>query len=216
MHRFKSLLSGRNGVTGLSYAVIVGLIGVVAILAITQVGRSVSTLMSNTANRMDAVNNASGASSGTGTGGGGGGNAKTYSASFTNGGSIAAQCSSFNSWRATVTGTYTKVTLRGSGDPVGVSCNGAAANTLCQALNTGTSTGAVNCDGRKWEVYGSCTSGGSAPSISADAIGVQSVCNCPSNNDLYVVRPCHTNYGAMNANSCNASMPNATLSIVCE
>ena len=62
----------RRAAAGQQYALIVGLIAIVAILAITQIGRSAGALMTNVANRMDAAGN----SAGVGTGGGSAGQAE--------------------------------------------------------------------------------------------------------------------------------------------
>lgn len=67
---------GRRGASGQEYALIVGLVAVLAIGAVAVVGRDTRTLFSATANRLDNASSvgfgsSSGNSSGSGTGGGG-------------------------------------------------------------------------------------------------------------------------------------------------
>ena len=62
--------------------------------------------------------------------------------------------------------TYTTVTLRGSNNPTGVTCTGASANTICQALRTGTAMSGISCGGRTWNI-GGCGGGTEAPAENA-------------------------------------------------
>src|SRR5678815_6126124 len=83
--------------------------------------------------------------------------------SFPVGNASAGLCTAWNNFRASLTGTYSKITLRGSGYSGGVTCGGANANTLCQALRTGSTVTSLACDGNTWNV-GEC--GGTAVSVS--------------------------------------------------
>ena len=132
---------------------------------------------------------------------------KTFSAMFTLNQDGQGQCGNWNTFRGTIgVGGYTKVTLRGSLDMVGKSCNGANANTICQNLKNGTNTNIV-CDGSTW-VIGSCGGG-----IEISTTG--SICNC---NVGHTVRPCigagNPNWGGMNTATCNG--PTQTLEVICE
>ncbi|MBK6534025.1 MAG: hypothetical protein IPF99_31955 [Deltaproteobacteria bacterium] len=137
--------------------------------------------------------------SGACTVGGGGGATVTYSQSFATGVTPAAQCTAWNTFRASLTGTYDRVTIRGSLDGVGVSCTGPSANTLCQALRNNTVVSGLSCGGRTWNV-GNCAVSGYASEISANG----DTCNCSSG---YVVRPCigNLNWGGVNGATCNGA-----------
>ncbi len=132
---------------------------------------------------------------------------KIYSEFFRSGSTSTAQCTVWNTWRASLTGTYSKVTLKGSNDPVGVSCTGSSANTICQSLRTGSPLG-VSCGGRSWVIsgIGSCGDG-----VELNANG--SICQC---NVGYTVRPCigNANWGAINGEACGAN--DQTMTVVCQ
>ena len=103
-------------------------------------------------------------------------------------------------------GPYSAVVIKGSNDPVGVTCNGAAANTLCQALGNAQTVTNVACDGRTWNV-GNC---GNGPEINAQG---NVVCQCT--NPGYTVRPCinNSNWGGINTTTCNG--PTQTMQVIC-
>jgi len=133
-----------------------------------------------------------------------------YSDSFTGGvASTSTQCSTWNTFRSSIssTTTYSKVTIRGSRDPIGVSCTGPSANTLCQAVRAGTTLSAIACDGRSWKV-GPCNT---SSSIEISANG--DTCSCSSG---YIARPCilHRDWGGVSGTTCNAVTQ--TLEVVCE
>ncbi len=137
---------------------------------------------------------------------------QTYTASFTSSvttGLSSPQCTSWDSFRSTLTGPYTKITIFGSLDPVGVSCTGTSANTLCQALGTGSTVTSLSCDDRTWRI-GQC---GSSGSIELTA-GPRTVCQCDTPG--YAVRPCigNANWGGAGTNTCDA--PTQTISVRCE
>jgi len=134
-----------------------------------------------------------------------------YSQTFS-GTATATQCAAWNSYRASLTGVYSKVTISGTYDPTGVSCTGSGANTLCQALRTGVAT-AVSCGTRTWRV-GTCGTdpfGGSSIEISA----MGDTCGCHTSAG-YVARPCinSANWGGANTTTCGA--PAQTLTVTCE
>ncbi|WP_366524546.1 hypothetical protein [Nannocystis sp.] len=121
----------------------------------------------------------------------------------------ASQCTPWNNFRASLgAGPYTKITLRGSNDMVGRVCNGATAQTLCQALKNGTAVGPLACDGNNWRT-GNC---GGGLEINADG----TLCSC--DNPGWIVRPCigggNPNWGGMNSATCNG--PSQTLEVICE
>jgi hypothetical protein len=130
--------------------------------------------------------------------------ALTYSKMFTQSQVPPAQhCTDWNAFRASLTGTYTSITVRGSNNMVGKTCSGAQANQLCQALRTGTATTLV-CGADTWYV-GTCSAG--------IEVSAQGQCTCTSQ---YAVRPCinHQDWGGVQTTSCNA--PSQTLEVVCQ
>jgi hypothetical protein len=129
-----------------------------------------------------------------------------FSDHFAAGSPPAATCTAWNNFRATLTGTYSKITLRGSKDPAGVSCSGASANTLCQALRTGAAVTGLACDGNSWNV-GAC--GGTAVSVNS------SVCSCPTAG-AHIARPCiaNPNWGGMGTATCGS--PAQSMDVICE
>ncbi|CAN5600332.1 hypothetical protein BH09MYX1_BH09MYX1_63000 [soil metagenome] len=131
----------------------------------------------------------------------------SYSQAFVQGATPGAQCTSWTSFRASLTGTYTTITVSGTNDVVGRTCTGAGANTLCQALrNAGTVTN-LACGGFTWNV-GAC---GRQPEVSAQG----GLCACTSPT-AYTVRPCigNSNWGGVNSLNCNA--PSQTLNVICK
>ena len=132
----------------------------------------------------------------------------TYSQSFTQNVVASAQCTAWNTWRASLTGTYTSVTLSGSNDTTGRTCTGSGANTLCQALHNGTATSVANCGGFTWYVD-NCSSQGWE--LTAD----NAQCTC--SNPGYNVRPCiNTNgdWGGIKGLTCAA--PSQTITVTCQ
>jgi hypothetical protein len=116
------------------------------------------------------------------------------------------QCDAWNTLRASInpSRTYSRVTIRGSADTTGVTCNGPTANTLCQALRTGDPVASVACNGRNWMV-GNC--GGVEISANGD------MCACTSG---YVARPClnNGNFGGVNGPTCNGAAQ--AIEVYCE
>jgi len=129
----------------------------------------------------------------------------TYSEQFTQGQASGPQCTEWQAFQAKLTDVYSSVTIRGSIDPVGVTCTGADANSICQALHND-QTGTWNCDGRTW-MTGNCGGG-----LELSAAG--SICGCPGNE--YIVRPCigNDNWGGAGTDTCDG--PTQTLEVVCK
>jgi hypothetical protein len=130
-----------------------------------------------------------------------------FTASFVQGQSSPAQCTTYNAFRASITaGPYTQIIMRGTNDPIGVTCTGATANGLCQALRNNTVFPSTLCNGRNWAV-GAC---GGGPELSA----MGSICACPSPG--YIVRPCigNSNWGGVNTATCNGTTQ--TMTIICQ
>lgn len=131
-----------------------------------------------------------------------------YSQTFTYGQSASSsQCTAWNDFRNLLNGSYTKVTISGSIDPIGVACNGSTADLICKALKAG-QAGSWSCDGRTWMV-GICGAG-----LELSAAG--SICQCPTSN--YIIRPCigngNPNWGGVNSATCNA--PSQTINVFCQ
>ncbi len=130
-----------------------------------------------------------------------------YSQAFVTNQIASTQCTAWNTFRSSLTGTYSTITLSGSNDTTGRTCSGATANTLCQALHNNTAVGAVSCGGYSWTT-GTCGSG-----IELSADGTICVCNTPG----YDARPCITttvNWGGITTATCNA--PSQTITVTCQ
>jgi hypothetical protein len=115
----------------------------------------------------------------------------------------AQHCTDWNNFRASLSGSYSAITVFGSNDSTGRTCTGSTANQLCNALRTGQPL-SVMCDGNAWYA-GICSTG-----IEITANGQ---CSCSSQ---YAVRPCinHQDWGGVKTTSCGAS--SQTLSVICQ
>ena len=105
---------------------------------------------------------------------------------------------------------YNRIRIYGSQDEIGRSCEGAGANTLCQALRQNIRV-SVPCDGRIWST-GRCFNrdhGEDRVQITTNGN------NCSCSDDAYTVRPCigNQNWGGL-GETCDASTQ--TLSVECE
>ena len=120
-----------------------------------------------------------------------------------------AACNTWNEFRMSLGAfqNFSFIQIYGSNDMNGVSCQGAAANTLCQALASGQAVNSLACDGRTWNI-GNC---GSGVEINAQGNGV-----CACTNPGYTVRPCigNSNWGGVNTATCGG--PNQTIEVVCQ
>ncbi len=140
-----------------------------------------------------------------------------WSDSFTQGVvPTAGQCATWDTWRTTglkASRTYSSIVLEGTpattGTSESITCSGAEANTLCQALLTGTDA-TVACAGVNWYVDTTCFTG--SPVTLFTYTG--SLCSCPPSG--YYAAPCspNANYGAANTQYC--SPPSTTLSVTCK
>jgi hypothetical protein len=129
----------------------------------------------------------------------------TFSEQLSQGVSTTAQCTAWNNFLGTLNnGGFHSVTISGTFDTVGVTCNEpAAANRICQAMHDGSSM-SVFCNGRNWGV-GQC--GGTE--VTANGF----VCSCGTG---YTARPCtgSGDWGGANTNTCFG--PSQTLTVSCE
>lgn len=120
-----------------------------------------------------------------------------------------AQCASWNSFRGKLTAaSYSSVTISGSLDPLGVTCNEPAkATQLCQALNSG-GAASVYCNGRTWSV-GNC---GYGTEITSDG----STCSCTYSVG-HLVRPCgsYYNWGGAGTATCSYA-PSQAMMVNCQ
>jgi len=134
-----------------------------------------------------------------------------WSGDFTQGQDGEASCGPWNDFRMQLQqfNNFTYVAIYGSNDPMGVSCQGAAANTICQALASGQAMMGVACDGRTWNV-GNC---GVGVELNAQGNGV-----CACTDPGYTARPCinqnNPNWGGVDTDTCNG--PNQTIEVVCQ
>jgi hypothetical protein len=106
------------------------------------------------------------------------------------------------------TATYAAITIKGTNDATGVTCSGATANTLCQALRTATTTASLACGGRNWMVSTGC---GAAVELSANG----DACQCGGTTS-YRVRPCQggANWGGVNGATCSAA--SQAMTVICQ
>ncbi len=117
----------------------------------------------------------------------------------------AQQCTKWTSYRSGLTGNYNTVTISGLNGQSAMTCSGAGANTLCHALNTGSSV-TVACNNRNWYV-GTC---GNDVEISTGT----GLCLC--DNPGYAIRPCigNDNWGGVNTATCAG--PSQTIVVNCQ
>ena len=140
----------------------------------------------------------------------------TFSESFTNG-QTSTHCNSWNNFRSQLLSTlsYTRVTIKGSNDPVGVSVTDPSkvlqlANGLRDGANVTIADGGLN-----W-ITGGCgfeDNSGGTPAIALSATGA--TCSCETTG--YVVRPCidvytsNPNWGGAGTAVCSG--PTQTLTV---
>lgn len=133
-----------------------------------------------------------------------------FTGSFTGGLSSPPQCNDWQAFAARInaTSTYSLVTVKGTNDPTGITCAGATANSLCQAMRAGTPFGPVLCNGRSWVVGVGCLVPGA---VELSATGAACACF-----DGYAVRPCvpNQNWGGLNGPTCDA--PSQTMMVTCQ
>ncbi|HEU4408529.1 MAG TPA: hypothetical protein VFS43_24920 [Polyangiaceae bacterium] len=151
----------------------------------------------------------------------GGGEGATFSQAFAAGNTTQAACDAWNGFRSqAASGSFGRVTMRGTFDPVGLSCNDAATATqICNALSAGTPT-SLFCEGHFWNV-GSCgTEVRDGAFIDAIELSVDDpICTC-SGPPGHSVRPCidvafgNPNWGGVGTETCFA--PSQTLEVLCE
>jgi hypothetical protein len=134
-------------------------------------------------------------------------NTITFSESFTNATvPSAAVETAWDNFRAQLTNDkfYISVTIKGSLDPIGVTCdNSTMVNQIAEALRLGNPGTWTGCNGREWRV-GTC--GG----IELSAAG--SICACP--NPDYIVRPTIRNGNWGGAGTATCGGPSQTLTVV--
>jgi uncharacterized repeat protein (TIGR02543 family) len=114
-----------------------------------------------------------------------------YRGAFTTGAYDSTQCTNWTAYRGALSASmiYSSVTIRGTVDTTGVTCSGASANSICQALRAGTALAGVSCGGKYWDV-GSCSS--SVEIHASDTAG--GLCSCGGSGQ-YTVRPCYATRG---------------------
>ncbi len=126
-----------------------------------------------------------------------------YSEAFTAGSAPTTQCSAWDAYRATLLGgyNYTGFTIKGSLDPVGISCTDPViAAGIANALRTGTYYTATS-DGQTWTVSVGCGSGCGGGVVEFN--NTSSGCNCDNG---YNIRPNigNDNWGGINGPTCHA------------
>jgi hypothetical protein len=128
-----------------------------------------------------------------------------YTGNFTVGQTPIQQCTDWKTFQGKLVMNYTSVTIKGSNDNTGVTCQGNGANQLCQALRMNQSV-SVMCNGRTWRT-GPC---GGGTELSATG----NICQCDMPG--YLVRPCigNNNWGGVNTATCNG--PTQTMTVICQ
>ncbi|HEX4420742.1 MAG TPA: hypothetical protein VH165_22660 [Kofleriaceae bacterium] len=131
-----------------------------------------------------------------------------YSADFFQFGDTTNQCNSWNDFlnNQVVDNSYSRVTMSGTFDLTGITCNDpASATQICQAIHQGNSA-SVSCGGHTWNV-GQC--GGTELSID---IGT---CFCSFGAE-HTVRPCtgFDDWGGVNTETCDG--PSQTMTVACQ
>ena len=105
----------------------------------------------------------------------------------------------WDNFLASLTETYTQVTISGSEDLTGVTCSDpVAVNQLAIALNSNAAV-SVECNSRTWNT-GSC---GDSLELNSNPAGDATVCDCA--NPGYVVRPTigSEHWGSVGGDTCN-------------
>ena len=135
-------------------------------------------------------------------------NSLCFDEEFVQGQTATQQCQRWNAWRASLTGTYSKITIRGSRDPVGKTCTGSKADQLCKAIKNLQSI-TLECDGNVWSLCNRYQG-----ELWLNPPSQCSGANCPSPG--YIVRPCinNLNWGGLAGPTCNA--PSQSMSVVCQ
>jgi uncharacterized repeat protein (TIGR02543 family) len=136
----------------------------------------------------------------------------TYSGAFVANTAPSTQCTDWTTFKSSLTGTFTSVTLRGSLDVPGITCTGSTADTICQAIKNGTSVSATYCNSYYWSTMANClgTFELSASTTSANA------CSCTTADNIHTVRPCTTGatmWGGI-GNSCSTT--SQTIAVDCQ
>jgi hypothetical protein len=135
-----------------------------------------------------------------------GGGEVVFDGAFLHNVDASGECDEWNDFRADLAGkTFIRITMSGSEDPAGRTCEGPAADSICQAVFSGSPT-SVACDGEVWSITDDCHGG-----LELDVDGY--ICDCGYH---YTVRPCSfTNFwGGLNTDSCDTT--SQTISVVCE
>jgi uncharacterized protein YjdB len=132
-----------------------------------------------------------------------------YNQAFVGGVAPTTQCTAWTTFRASLTGTYTGFTIRGSNNTTGITCTDpVVANAVATALRNGTAYSGVS-DGQTWTVsIGGCTTPVCGPNYIE--LANQGACSCASG---YSIRPTinNENWGGIDGVTCNA--PSQTMEV---
>jgi|GEM_PF-6499442 len=136
-------------------------------------------------------------------------NEQVYSESFTqyvSSDESGPQCVAWEDFRDSLTGTYDKITIRGTQDMTGLSCLGATADDICHALQN-REAGSWSCDGHTWNI------GGCGYSTNGEINVDGGMCSCLFGAPT--VRPCigNSNWGGVNSQTCDGV--DQTLEVIC-
>ncbi len=133
-----------------------------------------------------------------------------YEETFTQGQTYCPGSTNYDNWgtfRANLLPLpYLYVTISGSLDPVGITCNDPAAVAQIAAnLNSGTET-SITCNGTIWRIGAACNTGCAivGDDIELNAANTGSDCSCGGD---YTLRPCigNANWGSIGVGGCNAA-----------
>jgi uncharacterized repeat protein (TIGR02543 family) len=137
-------------------------------------------------------------------------NTYSYSGAFIGNTVPAAQCTNWGTFQSSLTGSFTAVKLSGSLDVTGgITCTGATADTICQAIKTGAAV-STSCNGYYWSTA-NCMG-----MFELRASTVSGTCDCSTSGNIHTVRPCAsvgTMWGGV-GNSCSTT--DQTLTVDCQ
>ena len=135
-------------------------------------------------------------------------NAYTYTDNFVNGQSANAQCTHWQQWISGLANSYSAMTISGTNDSVGITCNNAQITTLMAAALKNVTAYTATCNGHVWS---NCNRYNDE--LWLDPPSQCSGNNCPSPG--YIMRACigngNPNWGGIKTATCGG--PNQTMTL---
>lgn len=144
-----------------------------------------------------------------------------YSESFTNGASYCPGDPQYDNWGVfrsqldSTTKKFLKVTVKGTQNPTGITCNDPTiTRRIAEALRTNSNLSVV-CNGQTWLVTSNnCQSTNCGNAVDDVELVVTTAFACQCTNPSYIFRPCigNLNWGGLNGTTCSA--PTQTMEII--